>query len=226
MPAPFVVSVKTDFDKFARTLTRYQREQLPYAASLALHETVRVAAQDITKALPAIFSGKGAPPTPFTMRAIGTKTYGKDTLRAEIFVKDVQKRYLLIEETGGTVTRGPGAPVLTDVDPAVLNQYRNLPKGLLRRMAADRENYFIGTVKTRRGPVFGLWERVYTKGQAGGRHILRTPRGLKLIVAFRERAVYKPRFGFERQVEVQVGRVFMPALSRGMAKALATAVKG
>ncbi len=112
--------------------------------------------------------------------------------------------------------RAPGAPVLTPVDIAT-NLYGNIPHGLVRKLAADPENYFIGRVRG----AYGLWERV---AGPGGGHILRTARGLRLLVAFHDRAVYRPRFGFKARVRDAVSARLLPALQAGLAKAMATAV--
>ena len=213
------IDVTADVARLRATLDDLGRRQLPFAASLALSRTARRAQQDLTRALPTIFAAKGYEPTPFTRRAIGMSPARKSNLVAEVFVKRQQARYLAIEETGGVRVRAPGAPVLTPVDIA-RNAYGNIPRGLLRKLASDPESYFLGTVHG----VYGLWERVSAPG-SGGRHILRTARGLRLLVAFRQQATYRPRFGFYERVAASVEANFLPALSAGMQRAIATAVR-
>lgn len=213
-----IVSVSTDFARFGATLDRLGREQLPYAAALALNSTARTAREAVTRELPAIFDAKGAPPTPFTMRAIGTAAARKNNLTAEVFVKDQQAKYLRIEEFGGTRVSKPGSPVLIPVDVA-RNAYGNIPRGLLRKLLADPESYFLGRARG----IYGLWERAGTTG-AGG-HVLRSQRGLRLLVAFRERASYRPRFGFGERVRRSVVATFLPALQAGLGRAMATSIR-
>ena len=191
-----IIRAAVDIDRFRAGLTRLQREQLPYATALALTDTACTAASAVTKALPSIFAAKGRAPTPFTMRAVGVSAARKNNPTAIVFIKRLQAGYLAIEETGGVRVRASGAPVLTPVD-VLVNAYGNIPRGLVRRLAANPEDYFLGRVRG----VFGLWERVYTPGS---RRILRAPRGLRLLVAFHDRAVYRPRFGLERLVEASV----------------------
>ena len=205
-----------DFERLGRALDVFGRQQLPYAASLALSATARAAAAELTRELPAIFSHKGEP-TPFTRRAIGTTAARKTNLAAEIFVKRQQAKYLLIEETGGTRVPAPGAPVLTPVD-VKRDAYGNIPRGMIRKLLAEPESYFIGRVRG----VYGLWERTRRPGQ---RHILRGQRGLRLLVAFRERARYAPIFGFEDRVRRSVEANLMPAVQAGVERALATAFR-
>ena len=213
-----IVSVATDFARFGRTLNRLEREQLPYAAALALNSTVRIVRDTLTRELPSIFDAKGAPPTPFTMRAIGTSAARKSNLAAQVFVKDQQAKYLRIEETGGIRVAKPGSPVLIPVDVA-RNAYGNIPRGLVRKLLADPESYFIGRTRG----VYGLWERV--GGTGAGGHALRGQRGLRLLVAFRERASYRPRFGFGERVRRVATANFLPALQAGLGRAMATSTQ-
>lgn len=214
-----IIRVATDFWRFRATLDALGRRQLPYAASLALNQAARTARDDVTRALPAIFSAKGAAPTPFTMNAIGTTVARKSNLRVEIFVKRQQARYLAIEETGGVRVRAPGSPVLAPVD-VERNVYGNIPRGLLRKLLEEPDTYFLARIRG----VYGLWQRVAGPGRQS-QHVLRSARGLRLLVAFRERAVYHPRFGFSERVRASVEASFGPALEAGMAKAIATAIR-
>ncbi|HEY3909463.1 MAG TPA: hypothetical protein VGM07_06190 [Stellaceae bacterium] len=205
-----------DFARLGRALDAFGRQQLPYAAALALTATARAAQQEVTRNLPAIFSAKG-PPTPFTKQAIGFSPARKANLAAAVFVKRQHAKYLLIEETGGVRVRAPGAPVLVPVD-VKRNDYGNIPRNLLRKLLEEPETYFIGRARG----FYGLWERTRRPGQS---HVLRTGRGLRLLVAFREEAKYRPRFGFEEQVRRSIDANLMPALQAGVEKALATAFR-
>lgn len=205
-----IVSIRSDIARFATTLTDFQRTQLPYATALALTATARTAQAALTRDLPSIFSTKGRP-TPFTLRAIGIAPARKSNLRAAVFVKRQQAKYLGIEETGGAVAPRPGAPILTPVD-ATLNVYGNLPRGTIKRLLRDPKRYFLGTVRG----VYGLWERVAADGRGA--------RGLRLVAAMRQRAHYRPRFGFRPRIAASVAANIVPQLSAAMAKAIATAV--
>lgn len=208
-----IVSVRHDFYRFGETLNDFQRRQLPFAAALALTATARSAQRVVTGEIPQIFNHKG-PPTPFTRRAVGITPARKSNLRAEVFVKRAQAKYLGIEETGGAVHPAPGAPILTPVN-APLNAYANIPRGTVRKLAG-RDRYFLGTVHG----VYGLWERLRpTPGAGGAQHHLR------LVAAMRQHARYQPRFGFGQRVGDAVRAAFLPALRVGMDRALATSVK-
>jgi hypothetical protein len=202
-----IISVQSDTWKFRETLNDFQRTQLPFASVLAVNTTARLAQSALTRDLPSIFSVKRGI-TPFTRHAIGMTGARKSSPAASVFVKRKQAGYLGIEETGGEVDREPGHPILTPVD-AKLNVYGNIPKGVLARWRSDPRRYFIGEIRG----VYGAWERI------GGAR-----RGLKLLVAFRERAAYRPRFGFQNRIAASVRASFLPALLAGMARAMATAI--
>jgi hypothetical protein len=202
------VSVETDFWRFRRTLDKLAQREMPFAAVLALNATARAAAQDVTRELPAIFHQKGRP-TPFTKRAIGSQGARKSNLRAQVFVKRQQQKYLLPEEEGASRGWAPGAPILVPVPGGIrVNAYGNIPRGLVHRLLADRKHYFLGRVRG----VMGVWQRL-----GHGR--------VRLMAALRERATWRAKFGFQQHVAASVGVHFLPALSAGLARAIATSLR-
>lgn len=198
-----IISIRRDVDRFRATLDDLGKQQLPFATSLALNKTARTAAYDITRQMPAIFDR----PTPFTLHAIGVTPSRKTNLRATIFVKRLQAKYLAAEETGATRTASPGEPILTPVD-LPTNAYGNIPRNTVRRLLRNPQKYFLGTIKG----VYGLWQR-------GPMH------SIKLLIAFHRRATWKPRFAFRARVEASAALTFATNLSAGMARAIATAVR-
>ena len=78
--------------------------------------------------------------------------------------------------------------------------------------------------------VYGLWERLDRPGVSGGSTgprggILTHRGGLRLIAAFRDRASYRPKLGFQKHTAASVRANFLPALRAGMARALETAFR-
>ncbi len=199
---PMTIEVRHDFQRLAATLDDFALRQMPYAAARALTDTAHVVQRGITAALPAIFDR----PNPFTQMAIGIVPARKESLAAEIFVKDIQAAYLRLEETGGERVPEPGKPVAIPIPGAIaLDAYGNIPRGALARLKG-RKNVFVGTVKG----VTGFWQR----GPF---------RSLRLLVALRPRAAYRPRFGWHGMVEQLVGSAFAPALDKRLTEALETA---
>jgi hypothetical protein len=209
-----IISIRSDIDRFARTLDDFQRTQLRYATARALTRTAKIAAADIKRQIPSVFTAKG-PPVPFTINSVGfthTDSRSKE-MRTNVFVKTKQGAYLSIEETGGSVRSGPGHPIITPVNIDV-NRYGNIPRGKLKALVAgDPKRYFRGSVRG----VYGWWERLPAVHGQRGR--------LRLLAAVRSTAHYRPRFGFQRMIATSVKANLVSSLSAGMAEAMKTAIR-
>lgn len=183
------IDVRLDIKDVTRMLTRVQRKQVPFAAAVALTNTVK----DIKRAEDVQIPKKLKAPTRFTLNAIGIKTANKRKLTASVYVKDIQGRYLLRQIEGGTRrTKLISVPINVK-----LNKFGNIPglrakKKKWLRGETTSKNQFVGTVKG----IHGLWQRI-------------GKRNLKLIVAFESEAKYKKRFPFYKIAE-GVGRSRFP----------------
>lgn len=186
---------------------------LRFGIARGLTQTAKQSSDGVKAQLPAIFDR----PTPFTQNAIAITPANKTTLTAAVFVKDIQAKYLEMEESGGTRTPQPGSPINIPVAQRV-NQYGNIARGALGRVR-QQPGVFVSngqgrtahlrpgiylrpTVGTRRdgskgskGPV-----RQGGKGKAIGGRAARGATGLKLLVEFERTAVYQPKFGFRDRV--------------------------
>lgn len=196
-----MISVESNINQVRNQLNKIQRQQLPYAAAVALTRT----AQDIQRAEAAQLPRKLDNPTPFTMRAFAIKTASKRNLQAEVFIKTAQAEYLQWAISGGrrqAARRGTGVPV-----GARLNKHGNIPgrrKGLVKG-----KKQFAGTING----VSGVWQR------SGGK---RNP-GVQLMVAFERSVQYDKRFPFRQIAEGVARSRFSQHLAASVAKALATA---
>lgn len=190
--------VTSNVRQVSKWLSRVERQQVPFATAVSLTRTAKDAQTNLEKRLGRVFDR----PTPFTRRAIAIRPARKTRLVARVLVKDIQARYLLLQETGGV--RRPQRRALILPSAARRNQYGNLPRGAVKRMLA-RPDTFSGTV----AGVAGIWQR---KG-----------RRLKLLVAYEGRAVYRPRFGFRDTAAKTARARFDHHLRRELAKAIATA---
>ena len=168
----FVLSVNTEFERFASTLDSLQRDQLPFATARALTTIARQAERAERDAMSSVFDR----PVPFTQRGPGSIAARKDDLTAVVFMRDLQAAYLRRQEEGGTRKPEKGVALVLPVQVA-RNTYGNIPyKGLAR--AKMRKGVFVGKV----GGVGGFWQRTGPKG-----------RKVKLLAAFRGSADYRPR---------------------------------
>lgn len=138
-------------------------------------------------------------PTPFTRRSAGMKWATKSSLKAQVFIKDVQAGYLELEETGGT--RRPKRRYLPIPSATRKNQYGNMPRNALDTLLA-RPSTFIAEIN---GTV-GIWERVTNKtarGRGG------KGRRLRLLVNFATQARYGKKFHWRAKM-AKDARVIFP----------------
>lgn len=204
----FTLSVKADIRKVAKALDDVARKQLPFATAQAINATaekVRIAERDN---LLEVIDG----PTPFTLNSVAVKRATKSNPVALVYVKPVAAAYLLPYEIGGKNKLNSKA-LLKPVG-AKVNQYGNLPRNLVKRIAS-KQNAFIGKVQTKNGVVDGVWQR--TKKTRGKRA------GLKLMVKFEDAHDVRQRLDYRGVAKRVVAATFRGELDRAIGKALATA---
>lgn len=182
--------------------------QLPFITATALTDVARLAKVATDRALPSVFDR----PTAFTLRGIAVQPATKAKQEAAVYVRPQQAGAgLVLQETGGT--RNPKKRAIVLPAAARTNSYGNLPRNTLARLKA-RPNVFVGKV----GNTAGVWERPKKqKGKQGGKL---SP---KLLIAFEDRATYKPRFEFKARAERVIRASIAPAFREAIAKAMRTA---
>jgi hypothetical protein len=173
--------------------------QLPFATIQAINAVAVDVKTDNEGRLGQVFDR----PTPFTKRGFLVLRANRGRPYADVKAKDIQERYLALQETGGE--RRPAKRALTVPKGARLNQHGNLPRGGVKRMLG-RADTFSGRVRG----VGGIWQRM-----AGGR--------VKLLVAWEPRASYRPRFGFKGRAMAVIRQNYPMRFRQEFAKALATA---
>jgi hypothetical protein len=202
------LSVKADIRKVAKALDDAARKQLPFATAQAINATaekVRLAQRDNMREVL-------DEPTPFTLNSVAVKRATKANQVALVYVKPVAAAYLLPYEIGGKNKLNSKA-LLKPIN-AKVNQYGNLPRNLVRRLAS-KPNTFIGKVQTKRGLIDGVWQRSKkTRGKAAG---------LKLMVEFTDAHETRQRLDYRGVGKRVVAATFRVELERAVAKALATA---
>ncbi|WP_205182677.1 hypothetical protein [Burkholderia sp. LMG 13014] len=227
MPAAFAINVDADVRALSKSLTRLQKDQLPFAVSQALTATAKLAQGAEKAALPEVFDR----PTPFTINSVAVKGARKSDLEARVFVKDIAAAYLEPYEFGGDHKLiGRGKTWLNPKDKTLLNQYGNFSRNALQRLEA-RPDVFVGTVKTKSGEsIGGVWQRptnVKAIKRSGKRGV--ALRGanksdhLKLLIRFGDAEPVKRHLEFgERAFEV-VDAHFDREFEKAMDRAIATA---
>ena len=105
--------------------------QFPFAVARSLTDVVKLAADKMPSEMENIFD-KGA--TDFTKRGVYIVPARKDRLQAEIGLKEQQAKYLAFQVEGGS--RQPTKQALRLPSVVQLNDYGNVPAGLIRQLIA------------------------------------------------------------------------------------------
>lgn len=188
-----------DIRRFQRRLDDLQRRQVAFVTARALTETAREEAKNQRNEIAARFDR----PTRFTENAFTVVSANKSSLTAKLVVKRIQAGYLAIQETGGTRRAKSGRALVVPAG-VRLNRYGNIPRRYLARAKTRRRLFFANI-----GGTGGLWQR-----RASGRP--------KLLVAFRRRARYRPRFRFADTAVPRMRKRLSFHWGRMMSKALAS----
>lgn len=154
-------------------------------------------------------------PTPFTKRSAAFTPATRERLRSEVFIKDIQAGYLLLEETGGTRRGLAGSPINLPVNQRT-NVYGNIPRRAIARERAKPTRF----VATRGDPKTahlapGIYRRYKRRGRAP-----------KLLIAFERIARYRPRLRFQDTVRRFVMQQGPAIVAQSLANALRTARRG
>ncbi|GBQ84142.1 hypothetical protein AA13595_1333 [Gluconacetobacter johannae DSM 13595] len=215
------LSIKLDTTAVTRKLAAFRR-QISFVVAGAINDLAFQAMRAENAAMSDIF----AHPRPFTHRSAQVeKRATKADLTAVVSLRDAQAKYLTPYETGGP-HETPGKALLVPAD-VRLDQYGQLPKGAIKRLAA-RPDVFFGTVRG----ITGFWLRpptLDTKGRPkGGRRGAMNSRlhqntGLTLLLRVGQNKPVTKRLNFRRRAIDIVERKGADAIRGALQKALATA---
>ena len=181
-------------------------KQVAFAASQALNQTAR----DIAAAMPAEIEQAIDRPVEFTKRGVGILGPGarKDRLEVTVGFKRAQAAYMKWAIEGGTYNPGPKGLRL----PAAiqLNQYGNIPKGVIAQLiAVARKEQGMKKATARRVKVSSKVELFYgdptDAGKPRPRGIYKIANGalIPLIIFPQRSATYRARFDFQgKAVEI------------------------
>lgn len=192
------------------------KKQAPFALAKAMTTTVRQAKAAEDAHILATFDN----PTPFTKRAVAFTPATKANLKASVFVKDLQAKYLQPEADGGRrqfktfEERFATDQIALPARGVKLNQYGNVSKAQIKRIAANlnksgkAKRYFMGVPKGSDLPM-GIYAR-------DGKKIVP-------LLVFATEAVYKQRFRFNEVGVATITAQFEPNFAVAWSAALATA---
>jgi hypothetical protein len=205
------------------TLTDLQQNQVPYAVSRALNDTVDEVQAKILETLPSEFTLRTGWYNPWTPFGFKVKKSTKSDLRAAI---STVAPWMTMQETGGTkvahqgkkyiavptdnVRPNKGSLIPESMKPAyLLRGYTvkgaNKRKGLGKRAESTGVQAFIGTIHS----TFGIWMRTQD-------------RGVKLMYLLIPDAKIEPRLQFYAQAQRTVAIIWPQAISKWIKEAIRT----
>lgn len=202
-------NVVGQFNALAQRL-RAMGKQANYACAVALTRTGQDAARAVNDDLPRYLDS----PTAFTRAAFTVRRANKENLRAVVFAKDAQAKYLRYQVAGGS--RAPNRKALRLPSEIKLNEFGNIPRGEIAKLIAiARSNKrmtragALGHVKRMQrlgisaalnlfygDPGNGKPPGIYKRVEQGDRRIL-----VPLIVFPATSAHYKPRLPLKAIVD-------------------------
>ena len=202
-------SVQNDLDRLSRRLTNIQREQVPFATSMALNET----ATDVSRAITVQMDRYLDSPTTFTKQAYLSKkgTFrGKRSTKRKLYVDIIpgpkQAAYLKFQINGGTRTPFQKT-IFVPTRVAPKNKHGNIARGLRKKMILGEKNFF--SAGDREGKTPGIY---YKQGER-----------IIPMAFYVDSADYKPIFPVNKIVEGVVKNRFKVRFDQAIRRALATA---
>lgn len=200
--------------------------QVAFAASQALNATAKA----IADAAPAELEKNLDRPTPFTKRGVRVLRYAsKDRIEATVGFMTAQAKYMKWATAGGT--RNPGAAGLKLPAAIQVNEFGNIPKGVIAKLVAvARKEGKLGKVTARRVAISNKVELFYgdpkdQKGKVWPRGIYKIANGalIPLILFPVKAARYRVRFDFEKLATGIVRKEWSRQMDAALANALRTA---
>lgn len=219
----FAISVRADTKRLVKDLGALADKQIPFATAQALN-SMGTQIRDAERAnIKAVFPTA----TPFTVNSVVVLRARKGNPTVTILMKDTSARYMQPFEIGGVHVLNSKA--LLNPKNISLNQYGNLPKNKLQSLKG-MPGVFIGTVRTKHGPVSGVWQRPYNPAPlAKGQKKARIPRGanttgrMVLLIRFGDALPVKERLNYIPLARTMVAMLYPSEFTKAMNAAMASA---
>ena len=192
------VNVKDNIKEVTKWTTSVQKKQIPFATANAINQTLF----ETRKVMMKQTQQKLDNPTPFTVKSYLVDKAKKTKLSGMLFIREAAEKYLKFQIDGGTRTSGKKFSIPTSN--AKLNKYGNIigkRTGLVKK-----KNQFLRTING----ITGVWER-------------QKDNTLKLIIALKNSANYRPKLPFYTIAEKYAASRFNKNFINAMNKALKTA---
>lgn len=211
------IDIQSNIKEITKNLSRYQKEQIPFAASQTLNQlATRLSFDVLPKKTTEVFEG-GA--VPFTQKGFRYKRSNKRNLIATVFIDPARAKYMQFMVEGGTRFPNKRA-ILVATSNSKVNKYGNIPRGTVQDMIQNKTKFFNGVPKGKQGSQYeGIWERYGRKtGKNAGQRI-------RMVARYEDKAQYKPLFpfgNFAKDVVFSRNDGFARLFRSNLARAIAT----
>ena len=201
-------------------------KQVSFATSKALNAT----GKKVSDAMPAEIEKAIDKPTPFTKKGVRVLKYAnKVNLETTVGFMRAQSKYMALQIEGGT--RNPGSAGLKIPAAIKLNEFGNIPKGVIGRLiAVARKERSLAKATAQRVRVSSKVDLFYgdptdQKGKPWPRGIYKAVNGqlVPLIIFPVVPARYKARFDFPRVASAVVGKEWPRQFDQALSEAMRTA---
>ena len=225
------IDVRSNIKEICKKLDGIALKQVPFASATAL----TMLAKKVKAAEIAALKDTLKNPSPFTLNSVRMSAARKGNLTATVFVMNKAAEYLSPYEIGGLHKLSSKA--LLNPKDIPLNQYGQLSKAVLSKLKA-RPDIFIGPVKTAKGIVNGVWQRVtdikrVTLLNAKGRRLRGLNKAsvgsdgkqqghLKLLIRFGDALPVKAQWNYMNRAQKLVNANFSKEFSAALVQAMAT----
>nr|BAR28605.1 unnamed protein product [uncultured Mediterranean phage uvMED] len=192
------VNVKSNIKEITKWTTNAQKKQIPFATANAINQTLFQTRKVMMKQTEQKLNN----PTPFTVKSFLVDKAKKTKLSGMLFIREAAEKYLKFQILGGT--RSSGKKFSIPTSNAKLNRYGNIVgkrTGLIKK-----QSQFLQTING----VTGVWER-------------QSDNKLKLIIALKNSANYKPKLPFYTIAQKYAASKFNKNLINALNKAFKTA---
>jgi hypothetical protein len=208
------ITIKADFKRVKRFLSKVEKKQIPFATARAITQTLQIAKKDVLRQLDKDIRNA----TPFTRRAFFVEGAKKTNLTGRLFIRPVQATYLTRQIFGG-VRKPVGAALALPPAKRLAGDIRRDRYGNLPRSQRAKALLSKGAISATIGGVAGIW-RVPKRTKTGK---LRKGQKLKLLLAYEPQAVYRPRFRFFERGQNSIRAHWPDIFDRSFRDALRTA---
>lgn len=216
------LEIKIDHKRVARQLGAFVK-QTPFALSYGMNLTAGDAVKTIRTDLHRFFTVRNA----WTAKGVSFKPSTKRNLNVEIGSKD---EYMVAQALGGRKKAKAGGdvaiPLVGRGKPRSSIRSKTPPSKWPKAVTGPSHGSFVGTIKTRKGPVRGVWRRIYRNKRSGKIAQKKTEQsrpGLFLLYQLKGDVKIDKRWPLKRQVETVWAARWPANIKKAMDYAVRTA---